>query len=166
MIELYIPKTKDMWYKKKIQEDPLTMSYNSGWDVSYDGYNYNDGTINLPLESYIKNYENNNNFFAYIIDTEKNQFIGYCNYFINEKTNIGILIEAQHRNKGYSKKALMLLIKQAKKDGIKEIYDTFENNREKTNIFYDLGFFKNKEINATRFKKEITLIEVKKIINE
>ena len=32
-IKLYIPKIEDYWYEKKLQSDPETMSYNSGYDV-------------------------------------------------------------------------------------------------------------------------------------
>ena len=44
-IELVVPDLKKYYYEKKLNEDPETMSYNAGYDVSYDGYNYDDGTI-------------------------------------------------------------------------------------------------------------------------
>lgn len=34
-ISLYVPKLEDYWYEQKIQSDPLTMSYNAGYDVLY-----------------------------------------------------------------------------------------------------------------------------------
>ena len=45
---LYIPKLEDYWYEEKIKSDPLSMSYNSGYDVSYYGYHYDTGCIDFP----------------------------------------------------------------------------------------------------------------------
>ena len=45
---LYIPKLNDYWYEEKVQSDPLTMSYNAGYDVSYYGYHYDTGFIDFP----------------------------------------------------------------------------------------------------------------------
>ena len=47
-IELYIPKLEDYWYEEKLESDPLTMSYNAGYDVSYYGYHYDTGCIDFP----------------------------------------------------------------------------------------------------------------------
>ena len=47
-IKLYVPKLEDYWYEQKLLSDPDTMSYNSGYDVSYDGYNYKTGCIDFP----------------------------------------------------------------------------------------------------------------------
>ncbi len=40
MLELYIPKLSELWFKQKMLEDPATMSYNQGYG----------GTIAFPEE--------------------------------------------------------------------------------------------------------------------
>ena len=67
MLTLYIPELKDYWYEKKLNEDPDTMSYNAGYDVSYQGYHYDTGTIDFPEENWQKTY-----------DKRKNMFISPC----------------------------------------------------------------------------------------
>ena len=34
-ISLYVPELKDYYYEEMVESDPLTMSYNAGYDVSY-----------------------------------------------------------------------------------------------------------------------------------
>ena len=47
-VSLYVPKLQDYWYEQKLLSDSKTMSYNAGYDVSYDGYNYETGCIDFP----------------------------------------------------------------------------------------------------------------------
>ena len=54
MLTLVIPELKDYWYEKKLNEDPASMSYNAGYDVSYSGYHYDTGTIDFPEENFEK----------------------------------------------------------------------------------------------------------------
>ena len=127
-IELIKPKLNQYYYEQKLEEDPNTMSYNKGYDVSYFGYHYDTGCIDFPKgkwkETYKKRQEENK-FFAYIKDCNINRYIGYVNYQYNKKDNIyecGVLIEYKYRNHGYSKDALRLLIKEAYNNGIEYLY--------------------------------------------
>ena len=64
----------------------------------------------------------------------------------------GVLIESKYRGKGYSKDALRLLIKEANKNGIEYLYDTFEKDRENTfKAFLDIGFEVYKESTWKKF---------------
>lgn len=146
-IELYIPKIDDYWYQEKIQSDSLTMSYNADYDVTYCGYHYNTGCIDFPKENWKEVYSkriSEDKFFAYIKDNDINEFIGYVNYQYNKNENryeCGILIEYKYRGKGYAKIALKLLCDFARKNGIKELYDTFEIDRGNVlKIFKSVGF--------------------------
>lgn len=146
-ISLYIPKLEDYWYEAKIQSDPLSMNYNAGYDVSYYGYHYDTGCIDFPKEKWKETYnkrKKENKYFAYIKDNNINEFIGYVNYHYNKNNKryeCGIVIDSHHRNKGYSKDALKLLCKEAEKNGIKELYDNFEIDRDNTlNVFKQVGF--------------------------
>lgn len=104
-------------------------------------------------------------YFAYVIDLEINEFIGYCNYQYNEKDNkyeCGLLIDAKYRGNGYSKEVLTLLCEEARKNGIKELYDSFEVNRGNTlKIFESVGFKIVNELTWKKFGKEVTGVEVK-----
>ena len=85
-LEIYIPKLEDYWYEQKIQSDPDTMSYNAGWNVSYDGYHYDTGCIDFPKDKWEDTFNkriNENKFFAYLKDTSINEYVGYINYHYN-----------------------------------------------------------------------------------
>ena len=161
-IVLVIPKLSDYSYEQKILSDPVTMSYNSGYEVSYEGYNYDTGCIDFPESRWQSNYEkriNNNDFFAYIKDNKINEYIGYVNYRYNKSDNIyecGIVIEGKYRGKGYSKIGLKLLIEEASKNGITSLYDTFEKNRLNTlSIFESMGFKIVEEKTWKKHNKEV-----------
>lgn len=53
-ISLYCPNVTDYWYEAMILSDPLSMSYNAGYNVSYEGYNKENGCINFPKNKWLK----------------------------------------------------------------------------------------------------------------
>ena len=157
-IELVIPKLNQYSYEQKLESDPKTMSYNAGYNVSYFGYHYDTGCIDFPKEKWKDTYNkriNENKYFAYIKDCTINRYVGYVNYQYNKNDDIyecGVLIESKYRGKGYSKDALRLLIKEANKNGIEYLYDTFEKDRENTlKAFLDIGFEVYKETTWKKF---------------
>ena len=165
---LYIPKIEDYWYEEKLQSDPNTMRYNAGYDVSYYGYHYDTGCIDFPKEKWLESYNkriNDNRFFAYLKDIDSNEFVGYCNYHYNksdDRYECGILIDYNYRGKGYSKVGLKLLCDKAKENGINELYDTFEIDRENTlKIFESVGFEVVKNLKWKKFNKDVDGVEVK-----
>lgn len=168
-LSLYIPALEDYWYEEKLESDPETMSYNKGYDVSYYGYHYDTGCIDFPKEKWEETYNKRikeNKFFAYIKDIDLNEFIGYCNYQYNKFDNryeCGVLIEAKYRKKGYSKEALKLLCDEARKNGIKELYDNFEKDRENNTlkIFESVGFKVVKEQTWKKLGKDVEGVIVK-----
>jgi len=170
-ITLYIPNIEDLWYEQKLQADPLTMSYNAGYDVKYYGYHYDTGCIDFPKERWKEIFDNRineNKYFAYIKDNDINEYVGYVNYHYNKIDNryeCGIVIEAQHRGKGYSKTALKLLCDTAKNSGIKELYDNFEEYRENTlKLFKSVGFEVVQEQTWKKFNKDVKCVLVKKVL--
>ena len=167
-IVLYIPKIEDYWYEEKIQSDPLSMNYNAGYDVSYYGYHYDTGCIDFPNEKWQETFDkrkNENKYFAYIKDNDLNEFVGYVNYHYNkndDRYECGILIDSQHRGKGYSKDALKLLCNTARNSGVKELYDNFELDRGNTlNIFKEVGFEIVEKQTWKKFGKNVSGVLVK-----
>lgn len=167
-IELIKPSLEEYFYEQKLQSDPLTMSYNAGYDVSYLGYHYNTGCIDFPEKRWKEVYDkriNDNNYFAYIKDCEKNIYVGYVNYQLNEKDNVyecGIVIENEYRNKGYSKDALRLLVKEANKNGVNYLYDSFEKSRKNAlKTFLSVGFEIYKENTWKKFGEYVDGVVVR-----
>ena len=153
-IKLVIPKKNEYFYKEKLESDAKTMSYNAGYEVTYNGYNYNTGCIKFNKDNWNSLLNNDKKYFAYIKDCEINEYIGYVNYQYDETDDIyecGILIEYKYRSKGYAKDALKLLVREANKNGIKYLYDTFEKEREHTlELFLSLEF---EVVKVTKWKK-------------
>lgn len=161
-ITLVVPKLREYFYEQKLENDSNTMSYNAGYDVSYYGYNYDTGCIDFPEEKWEDTYKKRikeNKYFAYIKDCSINKYVGYVNYQYNKNDDIyecGVLIEYKYRGKGYSKDALRLLVKEANKNGIDYLYDTFEKDRENAlKTFIDVGFEIYKESAWKKFNKNV-----------
>ena len=63
----------DVWFIKEMEADPKTMDYNAGYNVSFAGYNYNDGTIREDLKDLQENWlprwvgHEPNRFFAFVL---------------------------------------------------------------------------------------------------
>ena len=167
-IELVIPKLNQYSYEQKLESDPKIMSYNAGYDVSYFGYHYNTGCIDFPKEKWQDTYNSrieNNKFFAYILDEDLKQFVGYVNYHYNksdDRYECGVLIEDKYRGKGYSTKALKLLCEEAKNNGIKTLYDNFEIDRDNTlKVFEKVGFKIVSNQTWKKFDKDVNGVLVK-----
>lgn len=144
-MELVIPKLEEYDYEQYLESDPDTMSYNAGYDVTYSGYHYDTGCIDFPESKWKETYQkriDENKYFAYIKVDDK--YVGYVNYQYNktdDRYECGVLIEAKYRGLGYSKEALKLLIKEAYKNNVEYLYDTFEKDRGNTlDLFLSVGF--------------------------
>ena len=168
-ISLYVPSLEDYWYEEKVQSDPLSMSYNAGYDVSYYGYHYDTGCIDFPKDRWKESFERRikeNRYFAYVKDNDLNEFVGYVNYHYNKNDNrydCGIVIESKYRGLGYAKIALELLCEVAKENGIKELYDNFEIDREHTlKLFESVGFKIVEEQTWKKFGEDVKGVLVRK----
>ncbi len=141
------PELKDYWYEKQLLEDPKTMNYNAGYDVTYSGYHYDTGCIDFPEDKWEASYQKrkaSDRFFAFLKDTVKDRYVGYVNYqynSMNKRYECGILIEAKYRGLGYSKEGLYLLCDAAFKNGVDALYDGFEKDRVGAmKLFQEIGF--------------------------
>ena len=131
-LQLYIPNKEDGWFYVKMMSDPATMAYNAKWFPP-------DGCIpnaDVEFEEICKNWINNQpkRFYAFLQRISDGTFVGDVNYHINEETNyydMGIVIYAQERGKGYGKQGLSLLLEQAFiKDKIPCLHNDFETTRD------------------------------------
>ena len=73
-IDLVVPKINEYSYKQKLENDPLTMNYNAGYDVSYKNYHYDTGCIDLSYDSWLEKYNRKDLYFPYIKDRETNTY--------------------------------------------------------------------------------------------
>lgn len=134
-LELYIPTLKDLWFHQKMLSDPATMSYNIGWDVSYDGYNRDTGCIDFPESQWAEWHEHwaghePERFYAYIKRSGDGVWVGDVNFHYNPDKawwDMGIVIYSPYRGKGYAAPALKLMLEHAFcKCGISRIHNDFE----------------------------------------
>ena len=53
---LHVPELNEFWYRKKLMEDPETMSYNRGYDLDFAGYDKETGCIAFPKTEWESRY--------------------------------------------------------------------------------------------------------------
>ena len=137
-LKLYIPKLEDLWFYQKMMADPETMSYNAGYDLDFDGYHKDTGCIYYPdevLSEWHKRWVGNEpeRFYAYIQRSCDGAWIGDVNFHYNAEKDwhdMGIVIYAPYRGKGYALPALKLLLDQAfRAYGISRLHNNFERTR-------------------------------------
>ena len=167
-IVLIKPKLRNYYYEAKLNADPKTMSYNAGYDIDIKGYDYNTGCISFPKEDWKEKYlkrQEKDYFYAYIKDVNKNRYVGYTYYFYRNDIKVyecGIVIENKYRFLGYAKSGLKLLIREAYNNGIKELYDSFEEDRlSAIKTFLDVGFKINNKTTWKKFGKDVNGVVVK-----
>lgn len=134
-LELYIPTLDELWFYQKMMSDPDTMSYNKNWDVDYDGYHKDTGCIDFPESQWASWYEDwvNNEpecFFAYIQRSSDGEWVGNINFHYTPQQDwwdMGIVIYAPYRGKGYAAPALQLMLDHAFRDcGVTRVHNDFE----------------------------------------
>lgn len=121
MLELYVPKLEELWFYQKMMADPATMAYNANWDVAYPGYHRDTGCIDFPKEQWADWYadwigQEPMRFYAYIRRKEDGLWVGDVNFHYNHEKgwwDMGIVIYAPCRGKGYAVPALRLLLDHA-----------------------------------------------------
>ena len=134
-LELYVPKLEELWFYQKMMADPETMVYNANWDVDYDGYHRDTGCIDFPEEEWADWYsdwmgQEPKRFYAYIKRSADGAWIGDVNFhYTPEKDwwDMGIVIYAPFRGKGYAVPALKRMLDHAFRDcKVSRIHNDFE----------------------------------------
>lgn len=144
---LHIPELDELDYYEYLLRDPETMSYNMGYDLNLEGYDRTTGCINTFNKNrwYLKQHNDKNRYFAYIISKKDNNPVGYVNFHFDEdllKHSCGIVIEYKYRNLGYAKDALKQLINVAFDEyNISSLINNIPYNRtDALKLFTKLGF--------------------------
>ena len=132
MVKIYleVPSKNDLYYRQKWMNDPITMSYNAGFDMDLKGYDKKTGTISKTDEEMLEWYnkwidKEPDRYFAYIYVDGIDEPIGEVYYYPEDDIHsMGILISNEYRGKGYSYFALLELEKIAfEKNNISELSD-------------------------------------------
>lgn len=135
---LHIPGFQELWYRQKLLKDPETMSYNKGYDIAFNGYEKETGCIAFPEQEWADWYacfvgKEPQRFYAYIVREADGTFMGEVNVRKDEAAfwyEMGIVLEAKYRGKGYGAEALRLLLKHAFEDmNADAVHNVFEAER-------------------------------------
>ena len=128
-LELYIPKLEDLWFYQKMMSDPEIMSYNDPWGGCID---YPDEVLPEWHANWIG--QEPDRFYAYIKRSSDGTWIGDVNFHHTPEKDwwdMGIVIYAPYRGKGYAVPALRLLLDQAFRIcGISRLHNDFEATRD------------------------------------
>ena len=142
-LQLYIPRMEDGWFYQKMMSDPATMSYNAPW-FPPDGCIPNPESEWLDLQADWIGKEPVR-FYAFLQRVSDSVFVGDVNYHYNPELDwcdMGIVIYAPERGKGYGKQGLRLLLDRAfRVDGISRLHNDFETARSAAcRIHKEVGF--------------------------
>lgn len=143
-IKLYIPTIEELDFYQALISNPETMSYNEAWFPP-------DGCISFPRDKWQAWYERWMNqephrFFAYLQRRSDQAFVGDVHFYYDEEKNwwdIGIVVSAKERGKGYSKQGLKLLLERAfEYNDIPLLHNSFEKTREAAFYLHKMYGFK------------------------
>ncbi|MBO4217262.1 MAG: GNAT family N-acetyltransferase [Clostridia bacterium] len=130
-LRLYVPKREDGWFYVKMTTDPDTMAYNAKWFPP-------DGCIPDPEEGWeylLTDWIGREpiRFYAFLQRKSDGAFVGDVNYHLDKESGryeMGIVIFARERGKGYGKQGLSLLLGKAfRADGVERLCNSFEASR-------------------------------------
>lgn len=169
-LELYIPKVEDMWFTRQMQEDPETMAYNAGWDVSYPGYHPDTGCIDFPESQWAAKHarlvgHEPEQFYAFVREKRTGDFVGEVNFHYTPSEgwyDMGVVLYAPCRGRGYGSAALELLLHRAfVVCGIPKLHNSFEETRDPGLATHQkAGFRQVGTGEICRFGKPVKLLEL------
>ena len=83
-LTLHVPAYDELWYRRKLSEDPATMGYNKGYDLPFAGYDRETGCIAFPPSEWADWYayfigQEPRRYYAYIVREQDGAFLGEVN---------------------------------------------------------------------------------------
>ena len=137
MLSLYNPELQDLSFRRRMLEDPATMSYNHHWG----------GTVSFPEEDWDDWYDhwivkNEGRRFYRYLQNEDGELVGEIAYHYDRQNNClaNVLIYAPFRGRGYGSKALDILCDCASENGVREMYDDIAIDNPAISLFLKHGF--------------------------
>ncbi len=130
-LTLYIPKPEDGWFYVQMLSDPATMAYNAPWFPP-------DGCVPFTEADWPGWYKNwigrePERFYAYLRRQSDGAFVGGvdCHHSpARDWWDVGIVIYAPERGKGYGRQGLRLLCEHAfRVMGVPRLHNEFEPSR-------------------------------------
>ena len=130
-LRLHIPRLEDGWFYLKMMKDPATMAYNAPWFPP-------DGCIPDPEEEWTDLQSSwiggePARFYAFLQRVSDGAFVGDVNYHRSpgqDWCDMGIVIYAPERGRGYGEQGLRLLLDRAfRQDGVSRLHNDFETTR-------------------------------------
>ena len=155
-LTLYVPTLDDLWFRRRMLEDPETMAYNHAWG----------GTIPWPRENWQPWYEHwvvhpeGEQFYRYLQDEDTGDFVGEIAYHRNEQglCQANVIVFASCRGRGYGREGLRLLCQAAKENGFCALYDDIAADNSAVGLFLSEGFELVEERGSTRLlKKDLSM---------
>lgn len=157
-LTLYIPRPEDGWFYVQMLTDPATMAYNAPWfppdgcipDAAEDWNDLVDGWIGRSPAR----------FYAYLQRVSDGAFVGDVNYHRNgngTRYDMGVVIYAPERGKGYGKQGLRLLLDRAfRVDGVPALCNDFETTRDAAYRIHRAVGFRDRGRSEGMYRLEIT----------
>ena len=150
-LTLHIPKPDEGWFYQKMMTDPATMAYNAPW-FPPDGCIPNaEADWTALCEDWIGHEPER--FYAFLQRKSDGVFVGDVNFHYTpdkEWWDMGVVIHAPERGKGYGKQGLRLLTDRAfRVAGISRLHNEFETTRDAAyHIHKAVGFRETGEENG------------------
>lgn len=138
MLALYLPRYEDLWFRQAMMADGETMSYNRAWG----------GTIPFPEEDWAAWYDRwivhheGRRFYRYLTDGA-DRFLGEIAYHFDGESGLclaNVIVFAKYRGQGYGSRALELLCRAARENGVARLYDDIAIDNPAIGLFLRHGF--------------------------
>lgn len=135
-VYLHVPTFEELSYRQQLLSEPETMSYNRGHQ--HERIDPETGCVSFPPEDWQAFYQHfigqePLRFYAYIVRSDNDEFIGEVN--VREVPGkpwyeMGIIVSASERGRGYSNDALEELLEVAfARLGAPAVHNFFEDHR-------------------------------------
>ena len=114
MIEAYLPRPDELWFRRKMLADEATMAYNRAYG----------GTVDFSEERWPDWYGRwvahpEGRYYRYLRESASGEFVGEIAYhFDGEKYLADVIVYAPYHRRGYGAAGLALLCAAAKENGV------------------------------------------------
>ena len=157
-LTLYIPRPEDGWFYVKMMTDPATMAYNAPWFPPDGRIPDPEGGWKRLTEGWIG--KEPDRFYAFLRRKSDGAFVGDVNFHRaadEDRWDMGIVIYAPERGKGYGKEGLRLLLARAFLwDGVPCLRNDFEAERAAAYRIHQAAGFREKGITDGIVRLELT----------